>query len=137
MINLLIIDPQPVVRCGFKDFLSDYDFLDVVLATGDSDEAIAYIKSNPVDILISEMSFADVSPIRLIKKVKKINPEIDVIFFTTQDQQIYSVPLLKAGAIGFLSKNVKASVMADAIHKIKSYKPVSYTHLTLPTKREV
>lgn len=122
MINLLVIDPQPVVRCGFKTFLADYDFLDVVHAVGDVDEAIEYIKSNPVDILISEMSFTNVSPIDLIGKVKSVNPEINVVFFTTQDQQIYSVPLLRVGAIGFLSKNIKASVMADAINKIKSYK---------------
>ncbi|MDB2314134.1 response regulator transcription factor [Flavobacteriaceae bacterium] len=122
MINLLIIDPQPVVRCGFKTILSDFDFLNVVYAAEDVDEALAYINSNAVDVLISEMSFSDISPVKLIKKVKQLNPEIEVIFFTTQDQLIYSVPLLRAGATGFLSKNIKASVMADAIHKIKSYK---------------
>jgi DNA-binding NarL/FixJ family response regulator len=122
MINLLLIDPQPVVRCGFKTFLSDFDFLNVVYVAEDINGAIDFIKSNPVDVLISEMTFSDISPVKLIKKVKKTNPEIDVIFFTSQDQQIYSVPLLRAGATGFLSKNIKASVMADAIHKIKSFK---------------
>ena len=53
MINLLLIDPQPVVRCGFKNFLADYDFLDVVFTTGEVAESISYIKSNPIDILIS------------------------------------------------------------------------------------
>lgn len=122
MINLLVINPQPIVRCGFKTFLSEYDFLNVVYAAEDLEEAMDYMKSESVDVLISEMSFTNVSPINLIKKVKSLNPDIDVIFFTTQDQQIYSVPLLRAGAIGYLSKNIKASVMADAIHKIKSYK---------------
>lgn len=122
MINLLVIDPQPIVRCGFKTFLSEYDFLNVVYAAEDLEEAMDYMKSESVDVLISEMSFTNISPINLIKKVKSLNPDIDVIFFTTQDQQIYSVPLLRAGAIGYLSKNIKASVMADAIHKIKSYK---------------
>ncbi|MEK9517088.1 MAG: response regulator transcription factor [Flavobacteriaceae bacterium] len=122
MINLLVIDPQPIVRCGFKTFLSEYDFLNVVYAAEDLEEAMDYMKPESVDVLISEMSFTNVSPINLIKKVKSLNPDIDVIFFTTQDQQIYSVPLLRAGAIGYLSKNIKASVMADAIHKIKSYK---------------
>ena len=68
------------------------------------------------------MCFENTIPIDLIDKVKKINPEIKVIFFTTQDQQIYSIPLMRAGALGFLSKNIKASVMADAINKINSYR---------------
>ena len=122
MINLLLVDPQPIVRCGFKNFLADYDFLDVVSTTGKVSEAITYIESNPIDIMISEMCFENTSPIDLIDKVKKINPEIKVIFFTTQDQQIYSIPLMRAGALGFLSKNIKASVMADAINKINSYR---------------
>ena len=88
MINLLVIDPQPVARCVFKTFLADYDFLDVVHAVDDVDDAIEYIKSNTVDILISEMSFTNVSPIDLIGKVKSVNPEINVVFFTIQDQQI-------------------------------------------------
>ena len=122
MINLLLVDPQPIVRCVFKNFLADYDFLDVVFTTGKVSEAITYIESNPIDIMISEMCFENTSPIDLIDKVKKINPEIKVIFFTTQDQQIYSIPLMRAGALGFLSKNIKASVMADAINKINSYR---------------
>lgn len=122
MINLLLVDPQPIVRCGFKNFLADYDFLDVVFTTGKVSKAITYIESNPIDIMISEMCFENTSPIDLIDKVKKINPEIKVIFFTTQDQQIYSIPLMRAGALGFLSKNIKASVMADAINKINSYR---------------
>lgn len=122
MIKLLLVDPQPIVRCGFKNFLADYDFLDVVFTTGKVSKAITYIESNPIDIMISEMCFENTSPIDLIDKVKKINPEIKVIFFTTQDQQIYSIPLMRAGALGFLSKNIKASVMADAINKINSYR---------------
>ena len=37
MINLLVIDPQPFVRCGFKTLFADYDFFDVVHAVGDVD----------------------------------------------------------------------------------------------------
>ena len=43
MINLLLVDPQPIVRCVFKNFLADYDFLDVVFTTGKVSEAITYI----------------------------------------------------------------------------------------------
>ena len=61
-------------------------FLDDVHPVGDFDWAIQYIKPNPVEILISEMSFANESPIDLIAKVKSVNPEINVVFFTNQDQ---------------------------------------------------
>jgi len=122
MINLVVIDPHPIVRSGFKNFLSDFDFLEVVHVSEGLKGAIDFIESNPVDIVISEMVLDDESPINLINKIKSIKPETNVIFFTNQDQEIYSIPLLKAGAMGFLSKNICASVLADAIKKIKSYK---------------
>ena len=122
MINLVVIDPHPIVRCGFKNFLSDFDFLKIGHISKDLKGASGFIESNPVDVVISEMVLDDESPIDLINKVKSINPEISVIFFTAQDQEIYSIPLMKAGARGFLSKNICAEVLADAFNKIKSYK---------------
>ena len=56
-----------------------------------------------------------------------------MVLFINQDQKIYSVPLLRAGAIGFLSKNLKASVTAGTINKIKSYK----LHITDNFKNEL
>ena len=105
MINLLVIDPQPIVRCVFKTFLADYDFLDVVHAVDDVDDAIEYIKSYTVDILFSEMSFTNVSPINLIGKVKSVNPDIYVIFLPLKINKL-QCPLFREGAIGFLSKNI-------------------------------
>ena len=122
MINLLLIDPHPVVRCGFVNFLSEYNFLNVVHTAENLADGIAFTKSNPVDIVISEMILNDESPVDLIHQIKNINPEINVIFFTAQDKDIYSIPLMRAGAIEFLSKNIKACVMADAIKKIDAYR---------------
>ena len=122
MIKIAIIDPHPIVRCGFQYFFSDFDQIDVVNTSACLSQYIKYLESNPVDILISEMVLIDETPTNLINRVKEVNPEINIVFFTDEDQEIYSIPLLKAGALGFLSKNVDASVMADAIHKINCYK---------------
>lgn len=121
MINLLVLDPHPIVRSSFKDFLSDYNFLNVSVCVETAKEALSFIDSNPIDVLISEIILIDESPINLINQIKEIKPQIKVIFFTSQDENVYSFPLLKAGAIGFLSKNIKASVLAEAIKKVQSY----------------
>jgi DNA-binding NarL/FixJ family response regulator len=122
MIKIAIIDPHPIVRCGFQNFFSDFDQIDVVNTSACLSQSIKYLESNPVDILISEMVLSDETPTNLINRIKEVNPEINIVFFTDEDQEIYSIPLLKAGALGFFSKNVDASVMADAIHKINCYK---------------
>jgi DNA-binding NarL/FixJ family response regulator len=106
----------------FPKLFSDFDQIDVVNTSACLSQSIKYLESNLVDILISEMVLSDETPTNLINRVKEVNPEINIVFFTDEDQEIYSIPLLKAGALGFLSKNVDASVMADAIHKINCYK---------------
>lgn len=118
MINLLVIDPHPIVRSGFKNFLSDFDHLNIDYITDNACDALSYIESNPIDIIISEMVLSDISPFTFINKSKKINPNINIVFFSHMDENIYSIPLLRGGAIGYLSKNVKAKVMADALSKI-------------------
>ena len=118
MINLLVIDPHPIVRSGFKNFLSDFDHLNIDYITDNACDALSYIESNSIDIIISEMVLSDISPFTFINKSKKINPDINIVFFSHMDENIYSIPLLRGGAIGYLSKNVKAKVMADALSKI-------------------
>ena len=80
MINLLLIDPHPAVRCGFENFLYEYNFLNVVHTAENLADGIAFTKSNPVDIVISEMILNDESSLDLIHQIKNINPEINVIF---------------------------------------------------------
>ena len=66
MINLLLIDPHPVVRCGFVNFLSEYNFLNGVHTAKNLADGIVFTKSNPADVVISEMILNDESPVDLI-----------------------------------------------------------------------
>lgn len=74
-------DPLPIVRCRFNSFLSNYDHINVAKTAVDLKNAIAYIEFKPVVIVISEIILNDQSPIDFINKVKKVNPEVNVIFF--------------------------------------------------------
>lgn len=74
MLNLLLIDPHPFVWYGFENFPSEYYFLNVVQTAENLADGIAFTKSNPVDIVISEMILNDESPVDLIHQIKNINP---------------------------------------------------------------
>ena len=122
MINLLVLDPHPVVRCGFKTFLKGCDFVKIVKCVENIEQAMEIVDNHHIDILITEMVLNDESPINLIAQAKKSCPEIEIIIYTSLDENIYSIPLLKAGAIGFLSKKVEACVLAEALSKIHNHK---------------
>ena len=76
MINLLVVDPDPVVRCGFKTFLNDCDFMNIVNCVKNIKQAMEIIDNRLIDILITEMVLNIESPINLIAQAKKNCPEI-------------------------------------------------------------
>ena len=107
MINLLVIDPDPIVRSGFKNFLSDFDHLNFDYITDNACDALSYIESNPIDIIISEMVLSDISPFTFINKSKKINPNINIVFFSHMDRTSTVFPFFAGGPLAICPKTSK------------------------------
>ena len=71
-----------------------------------------------IDVLISEMDLPNDSPVKMIKDINKRYPHIAILIYTSLPDSIYAVSLLKAGAIGFLSKKARQEVITEAIEKV-------------------
>ena len=54
MINLLVVDPHPVVRCCFKTFLDGCDFVNIVKCLENIEQAMEIVDNHHIDILITE-----------------------------------------------------------------------------------
>ena len=134
MINLLVIDPHPIVRSGFKNFLSDFDHLNIDYITDNACDALSYIESNSIDIIISEMVLSDISPFTFINKSKKINPNINIVFFSHMDENIYSIPLLRGGALAICPKTSKPKSWPTHCPK---FTPTTFTSSIISTTNEL
>ena len=117
-IKLIIIDPSPIIQIGFKTLFKNSSKFELIECYETLYDFKEYIKSNNVDIIITELELADGSAYDIIKSIRLIKKEIPVLVFTSKSQSLHAIDILKSGAIGYLSKNSKKRVIKEALEKI-------------------
>lgn len=117
MTQVFHLDPHPIVRKGLKSFFKNSDEFQLVGSVGKFREAVDWLKENNCEILITEMTL-DVGPLHLIQEILALKPDIKIVVFSAQPQNMYAVSLLKAGATAFLNKNIERNIFLDALHQV-------------------
>lgn len=107
MFNLIIVDDKKSIRDGLKKFI-DWKILGFHVAGDFSSaaEAINFIESECVDVLLTDIVMPDVTGLELIKDVKLINPEIKVIVLSAYEKFEYAQEAMRQGAFCYLTKPV-------------------------------
>ena len=117
MLKLVLLDPHPVVQKGFKTFFKKTENITVCGTFSQINELFDFLKENTVDVVVLEMELPDGSAVQTIRRIKEKHQSVSVLIFTSLPQSIYGISLLKAGAVGYLSKQVSQKVMIEAIEK--------------------
>ena len=118
-IRLLIVDDHPIVRDGLVSILHEGEpDLEVVGEAGDGKEAVEAWRTLRPSVTIMDLQLPGQSGVEAIKAIRREDPEARILVLTTFDGDADIQRALEAGARGYL---------------LKSVRPVSYTHLTLPT----
>jgi DNA-binding NarL/FixJ family response regulator len=117
MLKLVLLDPHPVVQKGFKTFFKKTENITVCGTFSKINELFDFLKENTVDVVVLEMELPDCSAVQTIHRIKEKYQSVSVLIFTSLPQSIYGISLLKAGAVGYLSKQVSQKVMIEAIEK--------------------
>ena len=117
-ITLLIVDDHPMVLEGMKTLLSGIPSLEVMGTASNAFEAIAFLKTNPVDVAIVDISLPDISGIELTTKIKKEFPEVKVLAMSTFKEQSYVTEMLQRGALGYLVKSASKEEIEEAIQNV-------------------
>jgi DNA-binding NarL/FixJ family response regulator len=120
MIRILVADDHAIVRGGLKQLLSGQsDFL----VAGEADnglEALKQIREQPFDVVLMDMSMPGRSGIELIKLVKAEKPKLAILVLSMHKEEQYAVRALKAGALGYLTKESAPDQLVAAIRKVAS-----------------
>lgn len=118
MIRALIADDHPIMREGLKLFLvCSMDDIQVDEVENGFD-ALEYIKSNELDILILDISMPGIDGLDTLKQVKEIKPNLPVLMLSAYSEDQYAVRVLRAGASGYLMKTSATNELVDAVQTI-------------------
>jgi len=122
-IRVIIVDDHAVVRSGLSAFLMVYDDLDFVGEAASGEEAIRLCKNLRPDVVLMDLVMPGMDGATATQAIRENCPDTQVIALTSFKEDDLVQGALKAGAIGYLLKNVSANELVSAIRAAHVGKP--------------
>ncbi len=120
MIRVLIADDQALVRGGFRLILQTQKDLDVVGEAEDGEDALAQARRLRPDVVLMDIRMPKLDGLEATRRLQSGDGESRVLVLTTLDSDEYVYQAMKAGASGFLLKDVRPEQLADAVRVVAS-----------------
>jgi DNA-binding NarL/FixJ family response regulator len=118
VIRVLIADDHPVVRQGLRTFLDLQDDLDVVGEAADGAEAVALVESLVPDVLLLDLKMPVLDGLGTLLRLGEAGPFPRVLVLTSVSDREDVAPAMRAGAAGFLYKDVEPAALVQAIRAV-------------------
>jgi two-component system, NarL family, response regulator LiaR len=122
-IRVMIVDDHAVVRSGLSAFLMAYDDLEFVGEAGGGLEAVRKCPEFKPDVVLMDLVMPEVDGSEATRLIREACPHVQVIALTSYKEEELVQGALKAGAIGYLLKNVSADELDKAIHAAYAGRP--------------
>jgi len=116
--RVLIIDDHPIVRRGLTEMINQEPDLEVCGEAADMADALEQVQQRQPDVMVVDLSLKSGHGIDLIEQVKAINPSIRMLVSSMHDESLFAERALRAGALGYLSKQEPAGKLLDAIRQV-------------------
>ena len=116
-IRVLLVDDHTLFRSGIKSLLQRHDEFEVVDEAGDGLEGIKRARSSKPDVVLLDLHMPGVSGLEAVKVIAEEMPEVSVLMLTVSEDAQDLVDALRAGASGYLLKNIDTDALVDAIRR--------------------
>ncbi|PFR25901.1 DNA-binding response regulator [Bacillus cereus] len=114
-IKVLLVDDHTVVLKGLAFFLSTQEDLELVGEANNGQEALMKVEETQPDIVLMDLYMPEMDGIEATACIKKEYPNVKVLVLTSFSDQAHVLPALKAGASGYILKDVEPDQLVEAI----------------------
>ncbi len=118
MIRVLIADDHAVVRQGLRTFLALQAEIEVVGEAADGEEAVAAAERLQPDVALMDLVMPRLGGIEAIRRIRELSPSTRVIVLTSFVDEDRMIPAVRAGAAGYLLKDVQPQELVRAIRTV-------------------
>ncbi|WP_225848549.1 response regulator transcription factor [Streptomyces sp. HPF1205] len=118
VIRVLLVDDHQVVRRGLRTFLEVQEDIEVVGEAGDGDEGAARAQELRPDVILMDVKMPGTDGIEALRLLRDAGSPARVLIVTSFTEQRTVVPALRAGAAGYVYKDVDPVALADAIRSV-------------------
>jgi DNA-binding NarL/FixJ family response regulator len=117
-IRVVVVDDQALVRGGFRMILDAREDMEVVGEAADGAEAVALVAQSEPDVVLMDVRMPEMDGIEATERIARSGSPARIIILTTHDLDEYVLAALRAGASGFLLKDVRPAELVESIRVV-------------------
>jgi two-component system nitrate/nitrite response regulator NarL len=136
-IRILLVDDHTLFRSGIKALLQRQERFEVVGEAGDGLEGIKRAKSLKPDVVLLDLHMPGISGREAVQTIVEEVPETSVVMLTVSEDAEDLLETLRAGAQGYLLKNIDADFLIDAVSRAAEGEAVMSAQMTAKLMQNV
>ncbi|MFG3246103.1 response regulator [Streptomyces sp. NPDC048187] len=117
-IKVLLVDDHQVVRRGLRTFLEVQDDIEVVGEAADGAEGVDRAQELRPDVILMDVKMPGTDGVDALRRLRELDNHARVLVVTSFTEQRTVVPALRAGAAGYVYKDVDPDALAGAIRSV-------------------
>lgn len=117
-IRILSVDDHPLMRDGVAHAISRQEDMELVAEAKDGQEALAAYREHRPDVTLMDLQMPGMNGIESIRAIRAEFPDAKIIVLTTYSGDVQAAGALKAGAAGYLLKNMLRTDLIDTIRTV-------------------
>lgn len=129
MTSIVIADDHAVIRSGLRLLLDSEDDLEVVGEAGDVEETVRKVKAYKPTVLLLDLHMPGGPSLQAMPEILEASPDTHVVILTMQDSTSFVREALRAGALGYVTKEAADEELVNAVRLAADGQP--YLHPVL------
>jgi two-component system invasion response regulator UvrY len=117
MVRVLIADDHPIVRRGLRQIVADQTEMNVTEA-GDGPEALRLLANGEFDVVLLDINMPGISGLDVLSQIRARQPGLPVLVLSAHPEAEFAVRILKAGASGYMNKELAPEELVKAIRRV-------------------
>ncbi len=117
-IRVMLVDDHAVVRMGFRLLLEGATDLKVAAEANSGEEAVRTFPEVKPDVVVMDISMPGIGGLEAIDRILAREPQARILVLSAHEDSMHARRVLKAGAVGYLTKRSAAEALIDAIRQV-------------------
>lgn len=129
-VKIILVDDHELVLDGIAAMLENIDYIEIIGKALSGEEAINLCDEKRPDIVLMDIVMSGMDGIESTRWITGYNKQIKVILLSSEVNENYVTEAIKAGAQGYLPKNVKKAVLVEALLQVSKGEKYFTQHVT-------